>query len=145
MKPVPPKIWAALSILLVITTYYICRIGPVPGYDTVSYLDHAANREPLYPLFLDLFGFLFGSKSHFLIVLFQTLSVLTACLYLSRVLYTFYGLPPWGFLVCFALSTSPLFLLSIGNHLLSEALTYSMFLFSCGGRRKIETAGGKKL
>lgn len=130
MKPMSPKIWAALSVLLVITVYYISRMGPVPAYDTVSYLDHAANREPIYPLLLDFFGSLFRSKGYFFLVLFQTISVLTACLYLSRVLYSFYGLPPWGFLVCFALTASPVFLLRIGNFLLSEAVAYSMFLFS---------------
>ena len=136
MKTLPIKIRIIVLCIAAGAVAWVLRAGPLPGYDTVSYLNHAANREPVYPLLLDVFMTLFGAKGPLFLVLFQTISVLAAGLVLSLVLYAFYSLTAAGFLLCFAVTTLPLFIFNIGSSLLSDAVAYALLLISVAGMAK---------
>ena len=117
---------AGVSVLALVVSW---RNGPMFRYDSVSYIAHAAYREPVYPLLLGFFKLLPFGKGYSVLVFSQTVSVLAASVYLSFVLFAFYGLTETFFLLCFATCVTPLFLFDIGANLLSEAAAYSLFLF----------------
>ena len=113
-------------------------VGPICGGDTFEYAAHSVVRSPLYPFVLDVFRLVFGAAGPFALVVFQVIIVLAAGFYLSAVLARLFKLPQWAFFVLCLVLTTPLIPSKtiyasvygeIGNLLMTEAVSYSLFLF----------------
>jgi len=116
---------AFLAVLVVIVTVN----GPMVGLDTGSYQEHWATRQPLYPFVLDFFQ---GNLR--LLVLVQALVGVLAVTYAARSLCSVLDTTRViVYLACLILLL-PFFpyYLSIGNSVLTESFSYSMFLVITG-------------
>lgn len=132
------QIQGALAVYSLIVLLCRLRAVPVYGPDSFQYLSNSVIRPPGYPLILDAFQWIFGSGYVSVLVFFQILSVLVASYFLSRFLWRAFNLHSGTFFLLHVVLSLPLTSLSkaagifggIGNHILSEPISYSLFLLA---------------
>jgi len=130
--------WALAAVALWGAAVLAARLplGVQVANDSEQYLAGSVLRPPGYPFLLELFARLFADWAPPALVAFQLLCVLAAALHLSWTLWRRYALHPAAFVTAYVLLTLPLTSLStalgihgtIGNRLLTEAVTYALFL-----------------
>ncbi len=112
------------------------KVGIIWGGDTQQYIDKSVIRPPVYPLVMDVFKFIFASHEFFALICFQLIFVLSASFYLSHLLWKKFNLQPISFILLHLFLSLPLLSLSvaagihgeIGNRLLTESISYGLFL-----------------
>jgi len=114
------------------------KVGIIWGGDTSQYIEKSVIRPPIYPLLLDLFSYLFGAHEYIALVFFQLIFVLIAAFHLSNTMRKKFHLLPITFTLLSCLLSVPLLSSSvalglhgeIGNIILTEAISYGLFLFA---------------
>lgn len=97
--------------------------------DSESYLNMSINRSPVYPLFLTIIKALFGDFFHTFTIFFQTLACVLSVNYLLKCLKKSLILNSlWLVLLAIVLLTPCVYSLNISNRLLTEAISYSLYL-----------------
>ena len=120
--------------------------GPQMGRDTLDYLSGTILRPPLPCLLFDLFRLVLGSKYATGYLLFQTAAVLWACYYFTETLRHTAKTGNLFAVAIFAIAVSPIVNGWITCYLLSEAVSYSLFLISFALLAQLlETLNNKKL
>ena len=125
----------ALSLVIFL---FLVRQGVKTFPDTNSYLNNSLLRTPPYPLLLDFFKFLFGSDYLLMIVRFQIILSFLFVLVLSWTIKQYFNLGKLTFYIIYFILLSPIYSpfvylskqLQIANNILSESITYSLFLLT---------------
>jgi hypothetical protein len=124
----PTKGSLVLGALVVAVAVRVVAVGPLQGKDSVGYLEGAAFRSPLYPLFLESIGLVFGGWRDGAVVAIQLLVTLVAVAALAATLRKTLGLSTAGTLLCAGFFLLPLVGGRVANYLLTESLAYALFL-----------------
>lgn len=114
------------------------NVGVLWAVDTSEYIEKSVVRPPLYPLLMDVFKFIFGVHQFVALICFQLLFVLVMAFYLSRILWKKFDIHLITFVFLHLILSLPLLSISvaagisggIGNWLLTEAISYGLFLFA---------------
>ncbi|MEM6687538.1 MAG: hypothetical protein AAF617_17305, partial [Bacteroidota bacterium] len=129
MKWFQQKSTIAIGILFLITIVWVLRQPAVAFPDSSGYLEMHIIRTPGYPLFLQFIQAIFGSAYEFGTVFIQ---ILFGCFSVYYFIYTLrsYNLINEFFSVCFAVVLLLPFVtgLKIANNLLTESISYSLYL-----------------
>ncbi len=128
------------------------KVGVVWGGDTQQYIDKSVIRPPTYPLLMDVFKFIFGPHEFIALICFQLLFVLISAFYLSNLLWKKFELHPITFILLHLFLSLPLLSISvaagihgeIGNRLLTESISYGLFLFVISFLVKILFSNGRR-
>jgi len=113
------------------------QVGVIWAGDTQQYIEKSVIRSPIYPLIIDFFKYLFRPYEFIALICFQLIFVLFAAFYLSHLLWKKFNLHPITFILLNIFLSVPLLSCSvavgihgkIGNHILTEAITYGLLLF----------------
>ncbi|MCK9364913.1 MAG: hypothetical protein M0P74_15100 [Syntrophales bacterium] len=129
-----------LALVLNVAVFiYVFGQGIVFQGDSKLYIEKSICRLPLYPLVLEAFKSIFGVSQLYWLVFFQIIWVLAAATYLSILLKKHFHLPVFAYFIVHFLLVSPLLPAhrifggifgGIGNTVMTESLSYGIFLFS---------------
>lgn len=106
--------------------FLFLRWGPIPDYDTHSYVVHSFLRQPLYPLIIDLFKLLAGSRYEAALCAVQIAAVLASAARLALALRG--EIPDWLLVGVFCLVSWPLHSCRVGNYIDPEGAAYAVLL-----------------
>ncbi|RPH52479.1 MAG: hypothetical protein EHM85_02740 [Desulfobacteraceae bacterium] len=114
------------------------KVGVIWAFDTQQYIDKSVIRPPVYPLAISFFKMFFEPHAFIALIFFQLIFVLIAAFYLSNLLRKKFELHPITFTLLHLFLLLPLSAISvavgihgeIGNKLLTEALSYGLFLLA---------------
>lgn len=105
--------------------FYLFKTGYILLPDSKSYINNSIVRTPLYPIFLDLFEFLFGSYYLLPVVYFQILASFLASYILSNTLRKYLGFGRYLYLFIYLTLLFPIYSpFHIANQILTESLAY---------------------
>jgi hypothetical protein len=132
------KVYGILLFYSVSVLIIRLKVGVISGGDTQQYIEKSVIRPPVYPLIMDFFKFIFSPYEFFALICFQVIFVLISAFYLSRLLWEKFDLHPITFILLHLFLSLPLLSSSvvmgihgeIGNRLLTEAISYGLFLFA---------------
>ncbi len=127
-------LYVLIFAILLFSIPRVYRIFP----DSKTYINNAIIRTPAYPLLLDLFELIFGSVNYlWYVVKFQIILSFSSVLILSLVLKKHFDFGIITFWVVFFILINPVYSytsifssMNVANNILSESLTYSLFLIS---------------
>lgn len=114
-------------LVILITGSKLLMLSP----DSEGYLIGAIYRSPVYPLFLQLLELSFGDYRGEAIIGLQTLFGLTSSYYLIHTLKKYASIHWWSLILLFGILLVPYVSeLAIGNRVLSEGVSYPLYLTS---------------
>jgi len=135
-----------IQIVLFVAVSIIVLIKPLTYFpDSQGYVDMTINRSPMYPLFIGVLQQIFGSYFELVCKVLQLLIGLIAIRYFIQLLQKLLKLKGiWLLLLTLILLIPYAYNLNIANNLLSEALSYPLYLLVCALLLKALLTGRKK-
>lgn len=130
----PTKKTFALNNIIYVTVYAIIGIlvinkGAVYLPDSYTFLDMALNHSPVYCVFLKIFTGVFGTNFEVPVIIAQYIIVAFGVNFFIKTLKDVFSLHYVGFLFLQLVCLAPcIYIHFIGSALLSEAITYPIFL-----------------
>lgn len=121
------KAWVCLGIVLFTFCYHK---GVILVPDSQSYINHYDIRMGLYPLCISLFQYCFKGYALNFLIYFQLISAFLSTYLLTHFLHKTFKLPSLLYWMCVFLFHMPIIVFQISNEILSEGLSYPLFLIT---------------
>ncbi|MCF7569497.1 hypothetical protein L3X37_14180 [Sabulilitoribacter arenilitoris] len=108
---------------------FIISTGAIYYPDSYTFLDMALNHSPFYCIFLKIITSIFGDYFELPLIIIQYIIIVFGVNFFVKTLNTVFNLHHTGFIILQLISLAPcVYVHNLGSAILSEALTYPIFL-----------------